>query len=222
MGILVGIAGFSGTGKSSSIRTLLNNDLRFDEDTVIIRVLSKPLPFRNKLKPFDKDTKKGDYLMLDNGTQIAGAIQGLNKMGKKRIIIDDSTFIMVKKFMDTIQEKGFTRFEELAKQYYDVLKAAEETSEDCRVYMINHLDESQFGRLTFRTIGKLISEKVDIPAMMTIVLQSLKNDDGYWFLTNKRTDDDVAKSPIDMFNKLLIPNDLKLIDDTIKDYYGLK
>lgn len=114
------------------------------------------------------------------------------------------------------------KFTDLAKQYYDVLKAAESTSEDCRVYIINHLDESQFGRLTFRTIGKLISEKVDIPAMMTIVLQTIKNDDGYWFLTNKRSDDDVAKSPMDMFKDQLIPNDLKLVDDTIKDYYGIE
>lgn len=109
MGILVGIAGFSGTGKSTSIRTFLNDDLRFNDDTIIIRVLSKPLPFRNRLKPFDKDKKEGDYLILDNGSQIAGAIQGLNKMGKKRIIVDDSTFIMVKKFMDTANEKGFDK-----------------------------------------------------------------------------------------------------------------
>jgi len=55
---------------------------------------------------------------------------------------------------------------------------------------------------------------------MTIVLQTEKNDNGYWFLTNKRNDIDVAKSPEEMFD-LLVENDLGIVDDAICEYYGI-
>jgi len=222
MGILTSIVGFSGTGKSRSFKTLLKDDLTLRDDAIIIRALAKPFPFKNRMKEWNKDKQEGDYIMLDNGYLIAKAIKAFNEKGKKIIIIDDSTFVMVKYFMDTSKDKGFEKFTDLAKQYYEILKAAEQTSEDTRVYIVNHLEETNLGRLSFKTIGKLISEKVDIPAMMTIVLQSEKNDEGYWFLTNKRSDADVAKSPEDMFGDLLILNDLNNVDNAICDYYGIK
>ena len=221
MGILTSIVGFSGTGKSRSFKTLLKDDLTLRDDTVIIRSLAKPLPFKNKLKKWDKERQTGDYLIADDGYLIAKAIEAFDKKGKKIIIVDDSTFVMVKYFMDTAKDRGFDKFTDLAKQYYEILKSAEKTSEDTRVYIINHLEETNLGRLTFKTIGKLISEKVDIPAMMTVVLQSEKNDEGYWFLTNKRNESDVAKSPEEMFYNLLIPNDLNLVDSKICEYYGI-
>lgn len=221
MGILTSIVGFSGTGKSRSLKGLLNENLQFPDDTVLIRVLKKPLPFKNRLKSWDKNKKQGDYIYLENGSMIAQAIKAFDNYGKKRIIVDDSTFTMVKYFMDTAKEKGYDKFTELAKQYYDILKAGESTSEDARVYIVNHLDETQYGRLTFKTIGKLISEKVDIPAMMTVVLQAEKDDEGYWFITNKRNDNDVAKSPEDMFPNIKVPNDLAYVDKQICTYYGI-
>jgi hypothetical protein len=222
MGILTSVVGFSGTGKSRSFKTLLKDDLTLRDDAIIIRTLAKPFPFKNRMKRWDKEKGEGDYIIADDGYIIAKAIEAFDKKGKKIIIVDDSTFVMVKYFMDTANQKGFDKFTDLAKQYYEILKQAERTSEDTRVYLINHLEETNLGRLSFKTIGKLISEKVDIPAMMTVVLQSEKNDEGYWFLTNKRSDIDVAKSPEDMFDDLLIPNDLDLVDKKICEYYGIK
>ena len=223
MGILVDIVGFSGTGKSTSIRTLLNKDGRFDKDTFLIRVLKKPLPFKNKLKPWNPEKREGDYIFIDRADLASKAIEKFaNEYGKKRIILDDSTFFMTKYFMDTAFQKGYDKFTENGKYYYDALVAGENTLEDCRVYFVNHLEETNTGYLKIKTIGKMLDEKVDIPAMFTVVLQSMRTEDGYWFLTNKRTDADLAKSPADMFNKILIPNDLALVDKTICEYYDIK
>ena len=152
---------------------------------------------------------------------IAKAIEAFDKVGKRRIIVDDSTFTMVKFFMDNINDKGWDKFSVLAEQYYQILKKGESTSEDTRVYIVNHLEEGQYGRLLFKTIGKLISEKVDIAAMMTVVLQAERDENGYWFITNKRSENDVAKSQEDMFNDIKIPNDLALVDKAICEYYGI-
>jgi len=221
MGIMCSIVGWSGSGKSRSLKGFLNDKLQFPDDTILIRVLRKPLPFKNKLRQWDKDKKAGDYIYLENGNMIAKAIEAFNKVGKRRIIVDDSTFTMVKFFMDSINDKGWDKFSVLAEQYYQILKKGEATSEDTRVYIVNHLEEGHYGRLLFKTIGKLINEKVDIPAMMTVVLQTERDENGYWFITNKRSENDVAKSPEDMFNDIKIPNDLALVDKTICEYYGI-
>ena len=220
MGMLVSLVGYSSSGKSRSIKGLLKEDGRLRDDAIIIRALSKPFPFRNKMVAWDREKNQGDYIILDNGTLIAKAMKKFVESGKKIIIVDDSTFVMTKYFMNTAKDKGFEKFTDLAKQYYEILKVGESLPEDVRVYVVNHLEESNLGRLNFKSIGKLISEKVDIPAMMTVVLQTEKNDNGYWFLTNKRNDIDVAKSPEEMFD-LLVENDLGIVDNAICEYYGI-
>jgi len=220
MGMLVSLVGYSSSGKSRSIKGLLKEDGRLRDDAIIIRALSKPFPFRNKMVAWDREKNQGDYIILDNGTLIAKAMKKFVESGKKIIVVDDSTFVMTKYFMDTAKDKGFEKFTDLAKQYYEILKVGENLPEDVRVYIVNHLEETNLGRLSFKTIGKLISEKVDIPAMMTVVLQTEKNDNGYWFLTNKRNDIDVAKSPEEMFD-LLVENDLGIVDNAICEYYGI-
>jgi hypothetical protein len=155
MGIITSICGFSGSGKSRSFKTLLKDDLSLRDDAIIIRTLAKPFPFKNRMKKWDKEKGEGDYIIADDGYIIAKAIEAFDKKGKKIIIVDDSTFVMVKYFMDTANQKGFDKFTDLAKQYYEILKQAERTSEDTRVYLINHLEETNLGRLSFKTIGKL-------------------------------------------------------------------
>jgi hypothetical protein len=221
MGIIISVAGYSGTGKSTSLRTLVNENGYFDDDTILVRVLKKPLPFRNKLRQWDKEKGIGDYVYIDQAQMASKAIEAFAQKGKKRIIIDDSTFFMTKYFMDTALQRGYDKFTENALHYYNALVAAENTPEDTRVYFINHLEETAGGMQKIKTIGKMLDEKVDIPAMMTIVLQSLKDDEGYWFLTNKRTDYDIAKSPIGMFDSIKVPNDLALVDKAVCEYYGI-
>lgn len=71
-----------------------------------------------------------------------------------------------------------------------------------------------------KTIGKLLNDKVNIEGLFSIVLRAKKVDKNYYFFT-QATDGDVAKSPIGMFNDLYIDNDLKLVDDTIREFYGI-
>jgi hypothetical protein len=47
------------------------------------------------------------------------------------------------------------------------------------------------------------------------------NQDGWWFRTHSGGADPV-KTPIDMFTDDLIPNDLKVVDMSIRSYYGLE
>lgn len=72
-----------------------------------------------------------------------------------------------------------------------------------------------------KTIGKLLNDKVNIEGLFSIVLRAKKVDKNYYFFT-QATDGDVAKSPIGMFDELYIENDLKVVDDKIREFYGIE
>ena len=83
-----------------------------------------------------------------------------------------------------------------------------------------HEDKNDFGDIKPKTIGKLIDEKVCLEGLFSIVLRAKKVDKNYLFYTQS-TENDVAKSPIGMFDKLYIENDLKEVDSVIREFYGI-
>ena len=56
-----------------------------------------------------------------------------------------------------------------------------------------------------------------------MLFRSLKTTvrDGKYFFSTHNNGQDTVKSPMDMFSSDLIPNDLKMVDDTIREYWGL-
>jgi hypothetical protein len=69
-----------------------------------------------------------------------------------------------------------------------------------------------------KTIGKMLDEKVCVEGMFTIVLRSVFSDGKHIFKTQS-DGFDIAKSPMEMFSDE-IDNDLKMVDDTIRQYYN--
>ena len=59
-----------------------------------------------------------------------------------------------------------------------------------------------------------------LEGMFTIVLRALKGEK-YMFVTQSR-DGAVSKSPDDMFPDVEIDNDLLLVDNVIREYYGIE
>ncbi len=213
--------GRAGSGKSTAIRTLLKEDGTFKDNVFMIRMGRKPLPFKNKLKAWDKETKTGDFMYSNDGDTVAAIFDKFaNEYGKKIIIVDDSTFAMTDYFMKTAMEAGFNKFNINAVKYYNMLKAAAHTPDDIRVYMVNHIEEDANGNLKVKTIGKMLDEKVDIPSLLTVVLQAEKTKDGYKFKTNQEVNRDICKSPMGLFSDQYIDNDLQAVDNAICDYYG--
>lgn len=109
----------------------------------------------------------------------------------------------------------------MAFNYYHLIKTAESLPDDVRVYLMNHTELDQNGGTKIKTIGKMLDEKVDIPSFITVCLGAARTADGWRFRT-QTTGRDFFKSPEEMFDEELIDNDLKLVDDTIVEYYGIK
>lgn len=215
MAILVGISGTSGSGKS---RSLLN--MNWDK-TFIIRCGKKPLPFKNKLKQWDSATKTGNYIYSNDYSFIKAVITKLPEYGFKSIIIDDSTFLMTDSFMKMIGDKGFDKFSTMANDYYQLLKTAESLSDDIRVYVITHTEETVNGDLKMKTVGKLLDNLIDIPTLFTLTIGAQVVKDKYQFRT-QNSGRDFFKSPEGLFDSIYIDNDLNKVDEAIVEYYDIK
>ena len=207
MAQVVLILGPSGSGKSTSARNFAHDEL------ALINVNKKPLPFRGK---FDSTLETTDY------DKIQAAITATKK---KSILIDDAGYLITHQFMSGHREnKGnavFELYNDLADNFYRLIKYCQTRIPDDKiVYFVMHVDKNDFGETKPKTIGKMLDEKVCIEGLFTIVLMSEFKDGKYIFHT--KTDGlSVTKTPIDMFESGEIDNDLKLVDDTIRNYYEL-
>lgn len=201
MAVLVMVYGHSGSGKSASLR---NFDL---EQVAVINVLGKPLPFRSNMKTYTTN----DYGKID---------AAIHSTKRKSIVIDDATYLMTGEFMRNAKVAGYQKFTEMAANFNTLLMRAKELPDDVVVYFFGHSERDGDGGEKFKTIGKLLDEKVCVEGYFTIVLKTVVQDGRYLFST--RNDGmDTVKTPLGMFNDALIENDLAAVDKTIREYYNI-
>lgn len=207
------IIGASGSGKSTSIRTL------DPESTYVLNVLGKPLPFRGYKKQYSVDKK--NYYQTDDWTKIIKCIRGVNdeRPDIKTLVIDDAQYILAGEFMRRVSERGYDKYSELANHFWQIINTVSSTRDDLVCILLAHNEIDQNGKSKLKTIGRLLDEKVTVEGMFTILLHSMVMDDGYKFLT-QHDGIHISKSPIGMFEEKYIPNDLKFVRDTIENYYN--
>lgn len=201
MAVLVMIYGQSGTGKSTSLRNFKH------EEVAVINVSGKPLPFRGDLKPYN----------TDNYTKIVNAICNTDR---KSIVIDDATYLMVNEFMRTAKQTGYQKYTDMACNFNGLIEVCAGLPDDKIVYFMGHSDQADDGREHFKTIGKMLDNYVTVEGRFTIVLKTVVQDGKYMFSTQNNGQDTV-KSPMGMFEHGLIENDLKAVDETIREYWGI-
>ena len=205
MGIAVLILGESGSGKSASMRNFTESDVR------ILNVASKPFPFRNvnKLKKADKAT----YSM------IKGAVSSGKSLS---YVVDDAQYLMAFESFEKANETGYGKFTNMAKNYEEMLRyIQEETTPDTIVYIMQHIETDENGKVKAKTLGKMLDQQLTIEGLFTIVLLCKADRNKHYFVTQS-DGTNPCKSPMGMFDEIEIDNDLKLVDDAIREYYGLK
>jgi len=220
------IMGKSGTGKSTSIKTL-NPD-----ETVIISVLDKRLPFKGSAKMYNAEKK--NFFLLDKYADIISYLKGISDklQNVKNVILDDSMYTMRKEFFNRINEKGYEIYKELAAHFQQIIATCEKMRGDINVFLILHIEPVFNGAMieTYKiaTIGKLIDDKFNPVELVSVALMSdiRYDNDGkpeYGFYTHANMNSDgikiPCKSPEGMFEEDFIPNDLQLVVDKMNEYY---
>jgi len=211
------IIGETGTGKSTSLRNLNA------QETFIINVLDKPLPFRGYSKSYQlctPDFKEGNYFASDNHTQILRAIDAANQRKDiKNIIIDDWQYTMCNEYLRRANETGYQKFTEIAQHAQEIIRRLICGRSDMYCFVLSHNDRTDDGKYKCKSIGKLLDEKISVEGMFTVVLHSMLNDGRYVLLT-KNNGIHVAKSPFGMFDQEYIDNDLKEIKLKMEAYFS--
>ena len=202
MGVPVLILGESGSGKSASMRNFKPGEIG------IINVSGKPLPFRNNLKTVNTDSYED-------------IVKTIIAAKAKALVIDDAQYLMANEFMRTAKVTGYQKFTDLALNFWKLIQVViNNLPPDKIVYFLAHVERDANGNEKMKTIGKLLDEKITIEGLFTIVLKTVVQDRHYQFATQTNGQDTV-KTPMGMFDDLLIENDLKMVDSTIREYYGI-
>lgn len=204
MGIPVLIMGESGSGKSASMRNCKG------EEFGVFNVYGKPFPFKNEnnLKKFDN----------------AGYNDIMRVLAKEKMmsyIIDDSQYLMAFEMFDRVKERGYDKFTDLAVHFKNLIDfIVKNLSNDIIVYFLHHTEKSESGKLKAKTIGRMLDEKITLEGLFSIVLYCENIENSYKFITQGEGLT-TAKSPMGMFEGET-ENDIVTVDNTIREYYGLK
>tara|TARA_R110000765_G_scaffold26628_5_gene64913 strand:- start:551 stop:1219 length:669 start_codon:yes stop_codon:yes gene_type:complete len=212
------VMGKTGSGKSTSMEKL------DPKETFIINVVGKDLPFRGGSKRFTPEKK--NYHATHSPATIVALMKQISKDVPhiKTIIIDDFQYTMSYEFMTT-KTTGFDKFNEIAEHAFEIINTAKNLRDDLTVVFLAHTDEivDSLGQKSYKikTIGKLLDDKITLEGLFTVVLmaeQRLEGMDTVYGFVTKGTVRDTVKTPKDMFEDEYIPNDLKLVIDSIEEY----
>ncbi len=201
MGIPVLILGESGSGKSCSLRNFEK------ENVVIYNIAGKPLPFKKQLNKADNVTY----------TQIKGNMQ---KGNFKTYVIDDSQYLMAFEMFDRAKEVGYNKFTDVALNFRGLVDfVIKQTPADTIVYFLHHTETTDTGKVKAKTSGKMLDNQLTLEGLFSIVLLCKTDGQEHYFETQS-DGYSTCKSPMGMFD-LKIDNDLKIVDEKIREYYEL-
>lgn len=242
MAITVGILAESGQGKSTAM--IVNPDGSIDVEGMLKGDLTNYKGMEasstvwinsdRKSLPFPKPEKNGwvvnkNLFWESNVDKIKDLLINVNKYQQfKSIYIDTVNGIMLDKEMGDIKKKSYDKWTDLAQNIYDLITFCNnELRPDLIVYLSGHVgiytDTDGNESKCLITNGKKL-EKIRLETKLPIVLFGAKTvgtggKHEYKFETQSNRS--TAKSPIGMFQEFIIPNSLKLVDTTIREYYGI-
>ena len=212
MSVATLILGASGSGKSTSLRSL------DPAKTFLVQCIKKPLPFKaTGWKTRLALNSPGNVYQTTNPAEI----EKLMRVSPHEVfIIDDYQAVMVDELMSRSSEKGYDKFSDIGRNAWNIFKAAGDLAQNRRVYILAHTNTDEFGNVRMKTVGKLVDQHIVPEGFFTIVLRTEVINGNYTFRT-QTNGQDCCKSPIDLFPDLTIPNDLNSVDKAIQEFYDL-
>lgn len=226
MSNVVMLLGKSGTGKSTSVKTLN------PKETVVLNVLGKRLPFKGSSSMYSSENK--NLFQVSDYTQVISLLKNIGEKAPhvKNVILDDAIYIMRKEFFERAKEVGYNKFTELGQHFQMIITTCERLRADLNVFLILHsedvVSDNSIVEYKVSTIGKLLDNQYNPVEVVPMVLYSsvIYDDKGvasYGFYTHRHKEGTIvipAKTPEGMFEEEFIPNDLQLVVNKMNEYYG--
>jgi hypothetical protein len=221
MARIVFVIGETGTGKT---RSLLNMN---EKTTVLINCVGKDLPFRKGSSRWNTEHK--NYIETTNPATI---IKSLDTINKKRpeitdIVIDDFQYVMSFEYLSQLNADIWEVFRNIGGNVHKIMSTIRGMRKELTVFILSHSDtymSEGFRKSKIKTVGKMTDEKITLEGLATVVIYTgvdpnpAEGTQEYFFVT-QNDGSTTAKSPEGMFESVIIPNDLKLVSDAIRDYF---
>lgn len=232
MAKIVAVLGSSGDGKTTS--TIINPDGTFDlenyqgmnpESHFIMNLDRKTLPF----PPGMWGMEKKNYYEPKDFAEIRKMIEWCSKQQNiKSIAIDTVNIYLAMKEFNDRRKMTYDQWKDVANDVIELNMLCNSTlREDQIVYIMGHTmlqtqpDGSE--KTVFSVIGKKLTktqpEGFYPMVLMTRVEYGDNGDNKYYFQT--KANHSSAKTPLGMFKDFEIPNSLRLVDNTIREYYKM-
>jgi AAA domain len=216
MSTMILVIGDSGTGKSTSLRNLK------PEETFILNVINKPLPFKGANKKYTRlspDGATGNIYSSDEPAMIRRVINLINDTRPKikNLVIDDFGYTIMNDFMRKALVKGYDKYSEIGKTCADTLEILSNLREDLNCIVMMHIETDKQGKTKPKTVGNMIDQYVCIEGKFTYVFHTIISDGRYLFIVNN-DGHHMAKSSLGLFNTLYIDNDLDFVIKEINNY----
>lgn len=214
MSKVICVAGESGSGKTTSMRTL------DPKTTLYIDCDKKGLSWKGWKQQYNEDPNK-NYIRTDFVSVVMAALKKANETwkDKKVVIIDTINGLMIADEMRRSKEKGYDKWVDLAACVWDLVCYAHDLRDDLTVVFTAHTqtdhDEAGYMFTRIKTSGKKL-DKIVLESKFTTVLLAKCVDGKYLFETQARNS--TAKSPLGAFDTFEIDNDMSKVLKALEDF----
>lgn len=202
------IIGEGGSGKTSSLKNLS------PKEHFYIDCDKKGLNYKGWKEDY---IEKKNYFKTNDGEVVAKLLQEIsnNKPEFKYVTIDTINSIMIADEMKRMKGKSYNEWQDLAKCIFDLIDIVPDLRDDLTVIFIGHTQTEDDGFTRLLTNGRKLN-KIGLEKYFNTVLLSKAKDGEYIFET--RANNSTARTPMDAFDELEIPNDITKVLEVIKDY----
>ena len=209
------IMGESGSGKSTSTRTLEPSSVFY------IDCDKKGLPYKKWRELYNGEKK--NYCATDAPATVMNILKHVNEDEAykhiKTVVIDTINGVMVSEEMRNAKVQGFGKWTDLAQYVWEIFDYCLTMRDDVTVVIIAHsitdTDDNGIVFTHIRTNGRKL-EKIVLESKLNVVLLAECKDGKYIFHT--RADRSSVKTPLGAFEEDEIPNDLRVVLKALEEY----
>lgn len=207
--------GESGSGKTTSFRTL------DPKTTYYIDCDKKGLSWKGWKSQYN--AANANYTKTDNQVTVLKLLHSINDSDKakhiKTVIVDTINGIMVADEMRRSKERGYDKWLDLAVAIYDIVDYALQMRDDLTVIFVAHtqtdMDDNGYRFTHIKTNGKKL-DKIVLESKFPVVLLAKTIEGKHVFET--QANNSTAKTPLDAFSEMTIPNDISMVLSALEDY----
>lgn len=228
MSSIIGLAGFSGSGKSTSLKYL------DPKTTFIISCTNKQLQIPGFRKKYPKvkitDGKlTGNWLVSNSYANIEKLMKIISQTRPEitTVVIDDANYLLSNETFATALEKGYNKFSVMAKNYYDLIQMCLNLRDNLSVIFICHIENAGTDdnpEYRMWSTGKMLSQQINLDGLFSYLIYSERyidensNDEVKYRFRTRTNGNDTCRAVEGCFKDKYIEPNMQLVLDTINKF----